>query len=264
MLLDNRPKLSVGLLDRYYRSGARFADGFDSTVRIWDAVTGELAGNPLQAHTEQVNAIAFSPCGTQIASGSYDRTIILWDVETGSQIGKPLKGHTDGVYAVAFSPKGAIIASGGADKTIRLWDAKKRARVGSPLKGHTGDIASLAFSPDGARLESGAWDFTIRVWDAKTGASVGGPLRGSLDGVRSVSFSLDGTRIASGAEKTISVWEVTTRKAREKSSTTAFVLRARQDMVFNSWCADVTNTSMSQVNSLLFKERSAVGKPRSL
>ena len=41
----------------------------------------------------KLTAVAFSPDGVRIASGSEDNTIRVWDVTTGAQIGVALKGH---------------------------------------------------------------------------------------------------------------------------------------------------------------------------
>ena len=73
-----------------------------------------------------VLAVAFSPDGHRIVSGSDDHTLRLWNADTGQPIGKPLTGHTDRVRAVAFSPDGHRIASASDDKTLRLWNAAHR------------------------------------------------------------------------------------------------------------------------------------------
>jgi WD40 repeat protein len=39
-------------------------------------------------------AVACSPDGRHIASGSDDSTIRIWDAETGAVVGKPLEGHS--------------------------------------------------------------------------------------------------------------------------------------------------------------------------
>jgi tetratricopeptide (TPR) repeat protein len=74
----------------------------------------------LEGHTGGVWAVAFSPAGDRIVSGSSDTTLRLWDRE-GNLLGEPLQGHTGGVNAVAFSPAGDRIVSGSDDNTLRLW-----------------------------------------------------------------------------------------------------------------------------------------------
>ena len=98
-----------------------------------------------------VLAVAFSPDGKHIVSGSEDRTIRVWDAETGKLLGPPLEGHEDRVHAIAFSPDGKHIVSGSYDKTIRLWDAEM---LYPPLDGHD-HVPSVTFSPDHKHITSG-------------------------------------------------------------------------------------------------------------
>lgn len=41
----------------------------DSTVRVWDAETGETIVGPLRGHIGRVSSVSFSPDGTRIVSG---------------------------------------------------------------------------------------------------------------------------------------------------------------------------------------------------
>ena len=49
-------------------------------------------------------AIAVSPDGKYIVSGSDDKTVKVWSLETGQEV-RTLSGHTDSVNAVAVSPE---------------------------------------------------------------------------------------------------------------------------------------------------------------
>jgi WD40 repeat protein len=77
----------------------------DTTLRLWDAKSGEPIDAPLQAHENSVRSVAFSPDGTRIVSGSMDTTLRLWDAKSGRPIGAPLKGHEAAVESVAESVK---------------------------------------------------------------------------------------------------------------------------------------------------------------
>ncbi len=87
------------------------------TVGIWvyDASTGAEV-SLITGHSFRVNAVAFSPDGLTLASGSRDHTVRLWDVATGEEK-SILTGHRYDVEAVAFSPDGTMLASGSRDGT---------------------------------------------------------------------------------------------------------------------------------------------------
>ena len=78
---------------------------------------------------EKPYALAFSPCGLYLASGTWwergmDKMAIrIWDVNTGENI-HSFKGHSTDIQSLTFSPDGTLLASGSYDGTILLWDLK--------------------------------------------------------------------------------------------------------------------------------------------
>ena len=101
--------------------------GADSTVRLWDVVSGQ-EWKRLEAHTSVVTAIAFSPDRKVMATASADQTVRLWDTSTWQVLGT-LKGHLNEVWAVAFSPDGSTLATGGKDDTVKLWSTRLKPEL---------------------------------------------------------------------------------------------------------------------------------------
>src|SRR5262245_44791027 len=85
----------------------------------------EVPSSILRGHTGILHAVAFSPDGKVLASGSADRTAKLWDAFTQKELAT-LKAHTDAVRAVAFSPDGKLLVTGGGDRTVIVWDAVRQ------------------------------------------------------------------------------------------------------------------------------------------
>lgn len=136
---------------------------------LWDLNPPAVRAR-ISAHTHYIWALAFSPDGRTIATGSGDETLQLWDVETASARGEPLLGNDNGVSSLAFSPDGRLLVSGGFDHQIMLTDLASRQRIGPLLAAHQGAVSSLVFSTDGELLISGGHDSRIFVWPMQTAA----------------------------------------------------------------------------------------------
>ena len=160
----------------------------------------------LTGHTAGVNAVAYSPDGSLLASGaaSVNNSIRLWDPQTGEHL-RTLKGRLNGVHSLAFSPDSKTLASGGSDNSIRLWDPqtgdlKRTLNCGAQCS------ESLAFSPDGETLAVGIAD-GIQLWNAETGE-----LNRTIqtDGAAVVEFSSDGKTAIGAYGSAVSLWSVET------------------------------------------------------
>ncbi len=93
---------------------------------------GQIIDNPesvlsATSRSNYVYAVAFSPDGNTLASGSSDNSIRLWDVQSGKER-QVLLGHLNPVWSVAFSPDSDSLASGSLNGTLRLWTQSDRLR----------------------------------------------------------------------------------------------------------------------------------------
>ncbi len=184
----------------------RQSDSPDAEASLYKALNGHNVPELLTDGPNRINAVAFSPDGRRMLTGSDDGLARLWDVDT-AQILRVFRGHTGSVRSVAFSPDGKFVLTGSADTTAMLW----KIDTGRPVQvfaGHTDWVRSVAFSPDGKSVLTGSDDNTAQLWDANNG-DIKQIFKGHTDSVTSVTFSPDGRYILTGSgDKTAQLWDV--------------------------------------------------------
>src|SRR6266496_1356679 len=163
-------------------------------------------------HKDIVHAVAWSPDGNNIVSGSRDGTAQLWSVSTAQNI-LTYKKHMDIVDAVTWSFDAKYVASGSFDQTVQVWDAIKGNTV-STFSGLNRIVSSVSWSSVANRLASTSLnDDKVQLSDPNTGISNLLPYHIHSNFVYAVAWSPDGTRIATasggGAGATVQVWDVT-------------------------------------------------------
>jgi WD40 repeat protein len=189
-------------------SGCLVISGSEQHVTLVDINTSKHL-QVLRGHTgSRILAVAFSPDGRTVLTGSTDNTMKLWDVSTGNCL-QTFLGHTDGVRSVAYSPDSKTVASGSIDHTIKLWHISN-GQCWQTLTEHKAMILALAFSLDGSILTSACMDRTLRLWQVDSGQCLR-VLAGHNKPVWSLAYSPDGKTIISGGDDhAVKFWETET------------------------------------------------------
>jgi WD40 repeat protein len=76
-----------------------------------------------------VTAVAFSPDGRILASGTFDGGLTLWDTSTGLPFAPPFKIHERPLTSLSFGPDGRSLASGSADAPLVLWSLEVKSWI---------------------------------------------------------------------------------------------------------------------------------------
>jgi RNA polymerase sigma factor (sigma-70 family) len=99
--------------------GQRMAAADGNAIDIFDVRTGKQLARGL-GHTGTVTALAFSPDGKIIASGSKDKSVVLWDSASFRELRK--FSLPSPVSSVRFSADGRNLIVGESDQTQRQFD----------------------------------------------------------------------------------------------------------------------------------------------
>ena len=179
----------------------------DTTIRLWDANTGEPK-QILREHRGFMNNISFNSDGSTLMSGDWDK-IVLWDAATG----QPKRTLPEGASSISLSPDGKTLASDSPGRyRIFLWNVttgeKKRT-----ITGYMSIVNGVAFSPDGKTLAGQSVTGGILLWDINTGEKkqlFRGSATISSDYPGCLSFSPDEKTLANGNGEEIDLWDATT------------------------------------------------------
>lgn len=153
-----------------------------------------------------VLALAFSPNGNLLATGSTNGVVHIWDIASDKIIAS-LNGHTDWIRAIEFSHDGNLLVSCGDDQTLRIWDVNEQTCI-KTIHAHVGRVWASEFSSDNSKIVSAGDDHQIKIWDVESGEHLK-TLKGHNESISSISFSPDGQYLASGGEdKNVLVWEI--------------------------------------------------------
>lgn len=223
--------------------------GWDNTLKVWNAETGELV-NSFKAHDGSIRCMAFSRDSKMLITGSRDNSIKIWD--TTWSVKYSLFGHVNTINCVLIDPSLRYAYSGGADASLKVWDLKKKGesrtlkKFARPINsiavsirgtdiyvategpeiyninvtgkdkknfvGHTDEVNALAYALNNKYLISGSSDKTAIIWNIQNG-KIEQTLKGHTWKVTHVAFSIDSKFAITGStDGTVKMWEVETGK----------------------------------------------------
>lgn len=139
----------------------------DATVKIFDARSLVLKF-VINAHTNSVFTVCFTPDGQTLLSGSRDARLKAWSVADGYALRQEVVAHLFAINHLAFSPDYRFLVSASMDKSIKVWDPADlrllkvidRARHA----GHGTSVNKLLWTSHENQLLSASDDRTLSVW----------------------------------------------------------------------------------------------------
>ncbi|MBE9057399.1 serine/threonine-protein kinase [Sphaerospermopsis sp. LEGE 08334] len=138
-------------------------------ICLFSGLLGYLSQTPIENNTHSdgvsavagASAVAISPNGQTLISGSDDKTIKIWNLPT-RKLKSTLTGHSSSITYLALTPDARTLVSASWDDTIKIWNLPT-GKLKSTLTGHSEKVRTLAISPDGNTLVSGS-DDNIKIW----------------------------------------------------------------------------------------------------
>lgn len=190
---------------------------------MYDLARGDSPKQLTTSHTASINACAWAPDGTRVATASADGSVRVHDTRADRQVAC-FEANTGRaglpVNCVRWSHDGAWLVSGagtlaerlgkGGEGLLRVWDLRAQAWLPIPCGEHPAGVSSVCFAPGGGLLATGCADRVVRVWcterwDLVWSGSLGS---GRADTrVTCVDWSPQGDKLASSAWfNVVGVW----------------------------------------------------------
>ncbi|KAG6334172.1 hypothetical protein ID866_4919 [Astraeus odoratus] len=173
----------------------------------------ELSLRPIfifPAHVSCIKAVAASPGGKWLATGSADEIIKVWDLARRKEVGG-LMHHEGSITHLQF-PSRSHLLSASEDGTLCLFHARDWA-VLRTFKGHKGRVNSVAVHPSGKVALSVGQDRTLRMWDMMRGKGSASTKLGKGTPISSLAAGLAVTLFVRGGGRAVVARRVVFRRA---------------------------------------------------
>jgi WD40 repeat protein/DNA-binding SARP family transcriptional activator/class 3 adenylate cyclase len=220
----------VGGLLAWSPKGVFVTEGLENSgmIDLRDSDTGQSV-LAFKAHDGDVNDVAFSPDGSELASTGDDGRLMVWNPATGRLISSlSPEGNAWAAWGPSFSADGSRVAAawnGELVGEVRVLDLSTD-RVVSRIR--IDGAIDTALSPDGKRLAVASWwgdeangaidEENGAVFDVETGTKVFGLSAPRCCNIppysRGVSWSPDGRFVAVSSQGNAQIWEAETGRLR--------------------------------------------------
>jgi len=139
--------------------------GDDRAVHVYTVSGDALVPGPVLArHAGVVTKVAFSPCGTMLASGDGSKEVLVWSTGSWDVTVDQLVYHQARITALAWAPDSARLATGSLDTKVIVWDlAGGVAKRTTFDRAHAGGVSGVRFLSARRVVSSGA-DCSIKTW----------------------------------------------------------------------------------------------------
>ena len=178
---------------------------------IDDTGAGEIRWTPglnrreLGGQGGSIHALAFSPDGKLLASGSADNSVLCWDTENYKQKFKSSASKNQ-VYSLCFTKDSKQLISGDADASVKLL-AVQNGKEEKDWSEAEDSVYAIAIHPDGRRFFAGGVDKALRVYDLKQ-KKVISSWADAPDEIYGLDLNQKGSRLATiGYGGTLRVWD---------------------------------------------------------
>lgn len=161
-----------------------------------------------QGHYFDMNTLAFSPDGQNIATGGEDGKVKLWNANSGFCF-VTFPEHSASVSTVEFAKQGQVLFSASLDGTVRAFDLIRYRNFRTFTSPTPVQFCSLAVDPSGDVVCAGSLDtFEIYMWSVQTGKLLD-VLSGHSAPISGLVFSPTGNQLASSSwDRSIRLWPV--------------------------------------------------------
>jgi WD40 repeat protein len=166
--LENKARIKIS--EQKIRKIERSADGTQTAIACSDGkiylLDEKHSIEVLHPKADAVNAVAFSPNGDWLLSGTKNAHLQVWDWPRRKLV-EQIPAHNFALYGIQFTKDGRHFITISRDKTIKLWNAETWSvmqRIDKDSSGHLNSVNSGFWDENSGMFISGSDDRSAMAW----------------------------------------------------------------------------------------------------